>query len=277
MNRLVACLYLFYGVLSATPRPSQISLPIAFEPIDAAAGYYASHTGTRLVEITPAGATLVFGDARRPEVLQYRLTGANRTARSEPRNQLAGKVNYFLGTGSSRAKTGLPMFEQVLYKQVYRGIDLVYYGNEEQLEYDFRIAPGAKVSSIRMTDSGMTGMRVDSAGNLILSARNEEIRYHKPRAYQMSEGLFRPVQAGYRIRGNEVTFDVGDYDRMRPLVIDPVLTFSTLLGGSRTDQPFALAVDNSGNVLLAGGHFLPIWRLLAARSNLLRPELPISS
>ena len=166
---------------------------------------------------------------------------------------LPGKANYFLGNDPAAWRAGVPLFGRVQVHDVYPGIELTYYGNERQLEYDFVVQPGARPDRISIRVEGADQVRVDAAGNLVLKIGEDEVRQHKPLIYQRVRGVKKEVPGGYRLTGETtVGFQVGAYDSDLPLVIDPTLSFSTYLGGKMDDRGWGVAVDPSGNVYIAG-------------------------
>jgi hypothetical protein len=215
--------------------------------------------------------------------LRMRLVGANPHAVATGAEELPGKVNYFIGNDRKKWRTNVPTYAKVKYQGVYPGIDLVYYGNQGgRLEYDFVVAPGADPSAIaldvaavsdRRTAVGTPPLQIADDGDLIIPTGDGEVRFHKPVAYQEA-----PSETGnskfetrhtlarhsslvtrHSIDGrftldaeNRVRFALGPYDRSEPLVIDPVLVYSTYLGGSVSDSGSAIAVDSSGNAYVAG-------------------------
>jgi hypothetical protein len=185
--------------------------------------------------------------------LQFQLLGANKNPAVVGENLQLGKVNYFFGNDPSQWHTNLPTYAQVRYKNVYPGIDLIYYGNHQQLEYDFAVAPGADPRKIQFQIGGASHIQVDAEGNLILNTNNGELHFKTPIVYQESNGQRVPVEGGYILKDStHVGFQVATYDSSKSLVIDPVLVYSTYLGGSGTDQPSGIAVDSTGSVYVAG-------------------------
>jgi len=185
--------------------------------------------------------------------LQFQLSGANKNPVAMGEDQKIGKVNYFLGNNPAQWHINVPTYAKVRYKNVYPGIDLIYYGNHQQLEYDFAVAPGVDPARIQFEIKGADQTSVDSQGNLVLKIGSKEMHFQSPIVYQESNGQRVPVEGGYVIKNStSVAFHVGQYDSNQPLVIDPVLVYSTYLGGSGSDQLTGIAVDNSGSVYVAG-------------------------
>ncbi|MCI0392452.1 MAG: SBBP repeat-containing protein [Acidobacteria bacterium] len=195
----------------------------------------------------------------RPSVLRMRLAGANPAPKITGLDELPGKTNYFTGQDRSRWRANVPSFARVKYENVYKGVDLVYYGNQGQLEYDFIVAPGADPSAIRLAIDGAEKIEIDASGDLALHTPGGLLRQLKPRVYQEENGTRREIPSRYTIldpRSSildpQVAFEVGDYDATKPLIIDPVLVYSTYLGGSGIDEGASIAVDPAGQVYVAG-------------------------
>lgn len=185
--------------------------------------------------------------------LQFTLLGAAQNLTAIGEDPQSGRVNYFIGKEPSKWLTNVPTYARVRYKNVYPGIDLVYYGNHQQLEYDFAISPGADPGQIQFEITGASQISLDAEGNLILQTSVGEFHFQSPVVYQESTGLQVPVSGSYvLIDPTHFGFQVARYDPTKPLVIDPVLVYSTYLGGSASDQPTGIAVDSTGNVYVAG-------------------------
>ncbi len=179
-------------------------------------------------------------------------------------DQLEAKTNYFIGNNPDEWKTDISNYEKVLYHNLYSGIDLLFYGNQRTLEYDFRIAPGADPSNARFRIEGTKELVIDHMGSLRLIGQDGyEMEMQKPIVYQETNGEKTLIDGNFiLLASNEVGFSVGAYDRSKPLTIDPVITYSTFLG-ARVFSQFpgfftvlgnneAIAVDNSGNIYAAG-------------------------
>ncbi len=193
-------------------------------------------------------------------VIRMRLDGANSSARVSGTSPLPGKSNYFIGNDPSKWRHDIPQFARVEYQAVYPGVDLVYYGDQGQLEYDFRVAPAADPNQIALSFQGASA-HIDS-GDLVLSTDNGDVRFHAPRVYQSDGNNQRTIAGSFRqIADNKIGFTVGAYDHNRELVIDPVLTYSTYLGGENTESFVHVAIGPDNNIYLVGStnsaNFIP--------------------
>src|SRR6185436_5383436 len=186
-------------------------------------------------------------------IVRMKLEGANPKSQIEGLEQLPGTSNYFTGSDPADWHTDIPSFTRVRYAQVYSGIDMVYYGNQRRLENDFVVAPGADPNVIQMAFRGIKDFEIDRMGDLVLRTEQGNIRQSRPVAYQEANGGRVEVSVSYVANGvDRVGFNVGAYDPTRPLIIDPVLTYSTYLGGSGFDQGYAIAIDSLGNAYVTG-------------------------
>lgn len=193
-------------------------------------------------EISVPGATI-----------RMELAGTDGVLRPAGEEELPGKANYFIGNDPGKWRTNVPTYAKVRYAGVYPGVDLVYYGNQGRLEYDFIVAPGTDARKIGLKFRGAEKLNLDEQGNLLLGTDGEDVRLEKPVVYQVVDGARRAVEGGYTlIAGTTVRFEVGEYDHSKPLVIDPVLAYSTYLGGSGYDSGNGIAVDSAGNAYVLG-------------------------
>jgi Big-like domain-containing protein/carboxypeptidase family protein/beta-propeller repeat-containing protein/IPT/TIG domain-containing protein len=186
-------------------------------------------------------------------VIRTKLIGSRTNPDIIGLEELAGKSNYFIGNDPAKWQVGVSSYARVKYAEVYPGIDLVYYGNQARVEHDFIVAPGSEPQAIKLSFDGARRLRIDRKGELVLSVKGGELRQSKPIAYQVVEGQRREITSRYRLTGkHQVGFEVGAYDKSRPLVIDPVLVYSTYLGGSLDDLGWDIAVDSAGNAYITG-------------------------
>jgi len=181
------------------------------------------------------------------------LAGASTTPRVSGLEELPGKVNYFIGNDPAAWRTNVPTYAKVRYDDVYPGIDVIYYGNQRQLEYDIIVRPGADPSRIVLDFQGADRLEVDGRGDLVLHTAAGPIHQRKPVIYQDIDGVRREVQGGYRLANSrQVSFRLAAYVASQPLIIDPVLSYSTYLGGSASDWGAGIAVDTAGNAYVTG-------------------------
>ena len=186
--------------------------------------------------------------------LHMKLRGASEDRKAaQGLEPLSGRKNYIIGNDPAKWQRGIPLFGKVQYAGVYRGVDLIYYGNQQQLEYDFVIAPGADPAEIDLELGGARNLRIDDQGDLLVAVGSGEMRFHRPVAYQGEARDKTLVEVGYRLAGNgTVGFSVGDYDTSRELVIDPILVYSSFVGGESFDEGNGIAVDAGGNAYIVG-------------------------
>jgi Big-like domain-containing protein/putative Ig domain-containing protein/beta-propeller repeat-containing protein len=244
------------------------AMPIAFEAnvgqTDPAASFVARGSGYAMWA-TGDGPVLRLTRSdtsqHRAATVRLRVVGGEMAERPSAEKLLPGRSNYFIGNDPSGWKTGVRRYGALRYEGVYPGVDLVLHGTQEQLEYDFDVAPGMDPSQIAVAFEGAQVLRVEPNGDLTLTVAGGELAFRPPVAYQEKNGAREFVAARYELAENNVmTFALGEYDRSLPLVIDPVVSYSTYLGGQHnsfggvtpSEKAFAIAVDGSGNAYLTG-------------------------
>ena len=164
------------------------------------------------------------GQRTRESLLRLKLVNANRSAAVVGASALPGKANYFIGNDPRKWQTNVPTYAKVKYEGVYPGVDLIFYGNQRQLEHDFVVAPGADPGQIALHLEGCQEVSLDGEGNLNMKVGRGEVQLQKPLIYQEGDGGRREIPGRYILRGTrEIAFKVGDYDPAKPLVVDPVL------------------------------------------------------
>ena len=190
--------------------------------------------------------------------LRMRLLGANVNAEATGVEKLPGTVNYFIGNDPTKWRTNVPTYGKVEYRNIYPGVDLLYYGNQQQLEYDIVVAPGVDPSVARLGITGASKIQIDRSGDVELQASGGAVHLRKPVAYQQTKNGPQSIDVQYALGGgDQVAFAVGAYDHSKPLIIDPVLFYSTYLGGSGGENAGGLAngniaVDSAGNAYVTG-------------------------
>jgi hypothetical protein len=185
--------------------------------------------------------------------IRMHLVGGNAQPQISAGHQLPGHSNYFIGNDRSQWHSNVAQFARVSYRDVYPGVNLAFYGKHKQLEFDFIVAPGANITPIRLAVSGAKYVITDDSGNLILASSAGDVLLHKPVAYQQKDGARQPVDAHFVLQAhNQVSFELGNYDRSRELVIDPAVSYATYLGGLAEDDGYAIAIDSSGDAYVTG-------------------------
>ena len=187
------------------------------------------------------------GDEKQTQrsVVKMKAVGANVSPNAIGLEETAGKSNYFIGNRSENWKTGVSNFRKVKYESVYTGVDLVYYGNNQQLEYDFVVAPNADAKQIKLNFDGIETARIEAeTGDLLLETEAGTLRQRKPVVYQETNGERREIAANYAVvdkaqsssKNYTVSFEIGEYDESKELVIDPILAYGSYLGGNAFDE-----------------------------------------
>ncbi|MCQ3972532.1 MAG: hypothetical protein DPW09_03685 [Anaerolineae bacterium] len=234
------------------------NIPLHFEPnqgqVAASEVGFISRGRSYTLFATPAGLTLALHSEEEgpAQALQIALTGANPRPPMRGLGELPGVSNYLIGDDPAQWRTNVPNYGQVKYEQVYPGIDLLLYGNQHYLEYDFTVEPGADPSQILMNYAGAQSLELDEAGDLIIHLSGGEVRQKAPVIYQEIEGTRHLVEGGFVVSGEQVQFQIGQYDPSYPLIIDPLLVYSTFLGGSGSDTAYKVALNSSGEAFIVG-------------------------
>ncbi len=242
---------------AASNHSLNLQQPITFEPnrgqTSSEVRYLARAAGSTLF-LTPREAVLRMRHPQaKDSVLRIQWLAAAATATFAPEEPLSGRVNYLRGNNDKKWITGLPTFAKVRLARLYDGVDLVIYGNQRNFEYDFVVAPHADPRQIRLAFDGADKIAIDKTGDLALQIGTDELRQHKPVVYQTVAGKKKMVDARFLIAAdNTASFRIDSYDRSLPLIIDPTLSFSTLLGGTGEDQGNSIAVDSSGRAYVTG-------------------------
>lgn len=188
-----------------------------------------------------------------PNTLRFKLQDARLDAAINGSGLLPGRSNYLIGNDSSQWHTSIPNYSRVEYSEVYSGVKMAFYGTQRALEYDFVVSPGVDPANITMAVEGADKIELDANGDLVLHIGGQTVYHRAPASYQTVGGKQRQVNSRYVLKGdNSIGFEVPSYDRQQPLVIDPVIDFSTFFGGIGSDEGFAIAVDSTGAAYVTG-------------------------
>jgi len=243
------------------------ALPLTFEPnqgqADANVRFLARGSsyailleGNKTVLVVPGEISPHESAQEKPSVVTFELLNSDRQAISEGLSVLPGKSNYFVGNQRAKWISGIPQYGQVKFRSVYPGIDLVYYGGESGLEYDFQLSAGADPRDVVFRVTGADKVELDDSGNLSLRLAGGQIGLRRPTIYQEGGGIRHEVPGRFILRSsNVVGFSIGDYDHSRALVVDPVLSYSTLIAANNNTQVQGVAVDSSGEIFITGTTF----------------------
>jgi hypothetical protein len=236
------------------------NLPLSFESNLGQANPqydYVARAKGYTVSLAPTEMVVVFNCMSQEDLLPnhklaLKFLGANKQSSVSAENHLPGKVNYLYSRDSSKQYTNISTHSRVRYTNIYPGIDIVYYGKQQQLEYDFIVGPGSSSDQIVFDVMGASSLHLENS-DLVATVNNRSLRFEKPVIYQELKGRRVPISGGYVLKGkNRVGFGIGDYDHQRSLIIDPVLRYSSFLGGTGAEWGNNVKVDESGNVWLTG-------------------------
>ncbi|HTV62107.1 MAG TPA: SBBP repeat-containing protein [Verrucomicrobiae bacterium] len=240
---------------------SRANLPLYFEANRGQTGSSApfiAHGNRSEFLVFPDAAELVLGKSAgthsfSSRVVQLRFVGADSQAKISGVDELSGKINYLIGNNPSKWETGVPTFAKVRVTNLYPGVNLAYYGNGREIEYDFTLAPGADPNLMAIHFDGVSQITINANGDLALNVGDGQICQPGPVIYQVVQGMRKEIRGGFKLLdAHTIGFSVGTYDRTVPLVIDPILSYSTYFGGNGNDAAAALAVDTNGFVYIAG-------------------------
>jgi hypothetical protein len=236
----------------SAPAPVVVArLPLAFQPNSGQAPSevrYVSRAADYRLWLTGSEARFAPSQASAAaETIRLRWIGGAAAPALTAEDQLPGKAHYFTGPDSSHWRRNVPMYGRVVYRGVYPGIDLVFHGDQRQTEFDFLVAPGADARAIRLELDGARDVALEE-DDVVVRMSTGDLRLHKPVVYQERAGRRVPVEGRLTLDGRRVAFEVGAYDRARPLVIDPVVTYSTYLGGAGSERGRRIGVDGAGNM-----------------------------
>ena len=240
----------------ARVKDSYAKLPLSFEAnqgqADKSVKFISRGSGYSLA-LAATTFTMTVASQHNSSVIQATLLNANAAAKLNGLERLVTKTNYLTGRDPQKWTTNITNYAKVKSANVYPGVDLVFYGNQNQLEYDFIVSPGTDTNVIALGFEGVTSLRVDEKGDLLLRTDAGEIRQSRPVVYQQIDGARRIIPSSYVIKDQkQIAFQIANYDRTKPLVIDPTLAFSTLLGGGGLERASSIAVDSDGNVYITG-------------------------
>jgi len=255
--------YLFYKLISSSPQtiPTNDHLAIYYEEnqgqTDPSVRFISRHAG-QLSYFTPDGAT--FAVRQGDPLIKLLFEGANAKVKITGSEKLPGKSNYFFGNKPEGWFTSVPHYKKIKYQELYRGIDLVFKSNQKQLEYDLIISPGVSPDIISFTLSGAEKLDIDSHGDLIVNSGNKQLlKMRKPFIYQTIKGKKHQITGHYVVnRSNQIKIHIDAYDQSKQLIIDPVILFSTYLGGNDSDQGNKIVADALGNSYITGNTRSPI-------------------
>lgn len=252
MFRAFSALFVFSLLSQLAPAAGYGSLPLVFEQnlgqADAKVNFLARAPGYTLF-LTRSEALIFDRGAEKP--IRMKWVGGDPHAEVRGLDRAPGVSNYLRGSDPANWIQGAPHYGRVEYRSVYSGIDLVFYGDPRRTEYDFIVRPGADPSLIQL-DFGQAEVKLGAAGALTVQAESGKLALEAPVLYQEVGGRRRPVEGGFRVEDGYVGFEVGAYDHTIPLVIDPVVIYSTYLGGNATDGIEGIAVDDEFAAYVTG-------------------------
>jgi hypothetical protein len=245
---------------SLAPRGAPLApLPLQFEAnqgqAEASARFLAHGPGYNLL-LTSTEAVVTLASPRgveEPAVVRLQFAGAAAVPEMEGVEPLPGVAHYYLGQDQSQWRTGIPTYRGVRYHDLYPGIDLLFYGNQEEVEYDFIVAPGSDPAAITLRVEGAQRLELADNGDLLLATPGGPLRLRRPYLYQQRGNERQEISGAFVLLDEQqFGFTAGDYDPRLPLVIDPVLEYGTYLGGNGSDFAYDATADSAGNLYITG-------------------------
>jgi len=248
-----------YGILplSFIPNEGQIDRKIKF--YETGSGHATSFAKNGIYLTLDNGPRLTVPPS---EPVRFKMIphGANSDPEITAEGLQKARVNYFIGNDPQKWRTRLPTYQSVVYKEIYPGINMKFYGTNRQLEYDIVVGPGADPSKIVFSYEGVGGLRVTGSGDLEIGLTGGRVIQKRPHVYQTIDGRPFEVAGKFRLLQPRSAsdpqfaygFELASYDKNYPVVIDPTLVYSTYLGGSGNEHSFSVAVDASGRAYVTG-------------------------
>jgi hypothetical protein len=246
-----------------TPRAAYAKLPLSFVPNEGqmdARVRYSAQSGKATFHFTKREAVFSFAEKANGLVLRLRFLGANPNPVIAGQTAQSGKVNYITGNDPAQWHTNLPTYGELVYRNLWPGIDLLFRSENGQLQYEFLLRPGAHVQDIQLAYRGANRLSVDGDGNLIVHTSLGSITDTRPVTYQFIDGKRVQVASRFALEwraGFKTTygFALGNYDRRRDLILDPGLVYSTFLGGTADEAGNGIAVDSAGQAYVTGNTY----------------------
>jgi hypothetical protein len=250
---VVALFVIALPAIGQSSKTQYIKQQLVFEPNHGqsdSATRFLSHSKGHSVLFRETEVVFAFTDPA--STFRMNLVGQNPNPKIEGLDRESSVSNYFIGDDPSAWRSSVPQFARVKYGSVYPGIDLVYYGSERQLEYDFVVSPRVNPSVVQMEFPGANNLSISPEGDLVLQTGGGEVRHQRPVAYQIRGGTREAVEASFVVEKGRASFALGAYDHSLPLVIDPKFVWATYVGGPGDDQANDISVDAAGNAYLTG-------------------------
>jgi len=235
--------------------------PIGFELYEAnGVTKYISRGNNFALFLTPTEAVVTLNDANTstPAVLRMQFLGANKTTTLTGLGNTQSKSHYFMGNDPTKWKTDITRYGKVRYEALYPGIDLLFYGNQSELEYDFIVAPNIDPDIIRLNFTGAKKLSISNNGDLLIETSAGRVLQKKPIVYQntLNKQNKKIINSRYVLLDkNTIGFNIGNYDHSQPLIIDPILDYATYIGGSDQDNGTKIAIDSNGYIYITGYTF----------------------